>query len=117
MTWRRVWQVFRPEFTASALVLLTFFPQRIFATFWPWYSQLLGDSVYRVAGLFCSRTQVRDGSCAYSNRSQAGRIDCVCLFRYRRRTSFSTLLFGIVVAVDWNRLNKAHAVVGYGLVF
>ena len=110
--WRQVGRRFRAELIASLLVLLTFFPQRAFATAWPWYSQELGKFVFTVAGLFVPHltyaaapfpTLIGPRLDVTIILACSG-IDGVKLFDY---------LFGFVVLMDWNRLNKKRALAGY----
>lgn len=110
--WRRATRAFRPEMLASLVVLLTFFPHRIFATVWPWYSQWLGHIVYDIArmsvpGLGYSGapipTLVGPELDVFLIFGCSG-IESVRLFDF---------LFGLVVAVEWKWLNKSRALLAY----
>src|SRR5271168_3289785 len=47
--WRSFAAVYRAEFLAALVALLTFFPARVMDTLWPWYGQVLGRFVYLLA--------------------------------------------------------------------
>jgi exosortase/archaeosortase family protein len=110
--WRRVAKALRPELLASLVVLLTFFPQRMFATFWPWYSQILGYAAYSVARLFVPNLVCVTGPVPaligprldVSIILPCSGIDGVRLF---------DLLFGVIVAVEWKWLDKGRALLAY----
>lgn len=110
--WRQVARRFLSEMIASLLVLLTFFPQRAFATVWPWYSQQLGRFVFAIAHFFVFPltysaapfpTLIGPKLDVTIVLACSG-IDGIRLFDY---------LFGLVVLVDWNRLNKRRTLMSY----
>jgi exosortase/archaeosortase family protein len=110
--WRRVAQVFRPELLASLVVLATFFPQRLFATLWPWYSQILGRVVYSLGALFVPSLTYVVGPIPslvgpkldVSIIFQCSGIDGVKLFQP---------LFGLVAFVEWKWIDKRRALIAY----
>jgi exosortase/archaeosortase family protein len=110
--WRRVIRAFRPEVLAFLVVLLTFFPRRIFATLWPWYSQLLGRTVLGVAGLFVPNLFYKG---APIPTFVGPELDISIIFACSgiEGVSLFDSLFALVVAVEWKWLNKGRALIAY----
>lgn|GEM_PF-1176873 len=112
--WRLLWRRYRPELLTALIVLLTFFPYRLFMLAWPRYSAILGRLVYLGALPFVPGLEYL----AAANPGVAGPrlwveigfycsgIEGVYLFDY---------LFGLIVLLEWNRLNKRRALAGYGM--
>jgi len=110
--WRKIAQIYFPEAIAGLVVLLTFFPSRALQSIWPWYGQWLGRFVYLLARMFVPKL----GYLADVNPTLSGLdldvtivpecsgINGVELFDY---------LFVVVALVDWNRLRKDRALLGY----
>jgi exosortase/archaeosortase family protein len=111
-TWKRVVHLYFPEAIAGLVVLLTFFPSRALQSMWPWYGQGLGRFVHLLARLFVPKL----GYLADANPTLDGLdldvtivpecsgINGLELFDY---------LFAFVALVDWNRLRKNRALLGY----
>ena len=110
--WRRVAQVFRAELLASLVVLISFFPQRLFVTLWPWYSQILGRVAYSLSILFVPNLvcvagpvprlvgPMLDVSIVFG----CSGIDGVRLFQ---------ALFALVATLEWKWLDKRRALIAY----
>jgi exosortase/archaeosortase family protein len=111
-TWKKIARIYFPEAIAGLVVLLTFFPSRVLQSIWPWYGQGLGRFVHMLARVFVPKV----GYLADSNPTLSGPdldvtivpecsgINGLELFDY---------LFGLVALVDWNRLRKNRALLGY----
>jgi exosortase/archaeosortase family protein len=105
---------FRSELIAATIVLLVFFPDRYFQLIWPWYSRVLTTGTAFLSRIFVPGTHVVESPVlAVVGPSIDMVVDLSCsgiigmnLFH---------LLFGIVVAVEWNRLNKARALICFVL--
>lgn len=110
--WRRVARAFLPELLACLIVLVTFFPYRIFEMLWPWYSQSMGRTVCSVTSSFISNLVCTSGTIPtlagpkleVSIIFACSGIESICLF---------DLLFGVVVALEWNRCNKGRTLIAY----
>ena len=111
-SWRILCAIYRPEFAAAFVVLVTYLPQRIMDTLWPWYGQVLGRFVYLLSWPFVHPL----GYIQESFPTLTGpaldvtiALDCsgfhgIKLFDY---------LFAFVVLCDWNRLSKGRTLVAY----
>ena len=111
-TWKKIARLYFPEAIAGLVVLLTFFPSRVLQSIWPWYGQGLGRFVHMMARVFVPKV----GYLADSNPTLSGPdldvtivpecsgINGLELFDY---------LFVVVALVDWNRLRKNRALLGY----
>jgi exosortase/archaeosortase family protein len=110
--WRKVASTYSPEAIASLVVLFTFFPSRALGSSWPWYGQLLGRSVHRLAGIFvpglaylANSNPTLDGpQLDVTIVPECSGINGLELFDY---------LFGMVMFLDWNRLRKDRALTAY----
>ena len=110
--WKKLSTIYFPEIIAASIVLLTFFPSRALGTIWPWYGQVLGRCVYTLARVFVpGLTYLGDLNPTLSGSSldvtiipECSGISGLELFDY---------LFGIVMILDWNRLRKGRALIGY----
>jgi len=110
--WKKIARIYFPEAIAGLVVLLTFFPGRALQSVWPWYGQVLGRFVQILARVFVPKL----GYLADSNPTLTGPeldvtivpecsgINGLELFDY---------LFAVVAVVDWNRLRKDRALLGY----
>lgn len=111
-TWRRIVRIYFPEAIAGLVVLLTFFPSRVLQSVWPWYGQGLGRLVHVVARVFVSRlVYLADLNPTLSGPEldvtivpECSGINGLELFDY---------LFAVVALLDWNRLRKDRALLGY----
>jgi exosortase/archaeosortase family protein len=110
--WRRFDRVYRPEWMAAALALLTIDPYRIFVTVWPWYCQGLGHFAYALARPFVADLQyvplptptITGPALDVSILFACSGLEAIKLFQ---------ILFGLMLVLDWPVLNKRRAVVGY----
>lgn len=110
--WHSVLRTYSAEMLAGLIVLLTFFPSRFLDALWPWYGQALGRTVFHVAKVFVSSliyikafSPVLFGpGLSVTILPSCSGINGIELFDY---------LFGFVVLVDWNRLRKVPALLGY----
>jgi exosortase/archaeosortase family protein len=110
--WLRLWRAYRAEVIVAAGVLLTWNPYRLFATVWPWYSGVLGRFVKVFASLFVPGLGYVSGVVptflgSHLNVSiifACSGLDGVLLFQR---------LFGLMLIVDWIRLDKRRLPMGY----
>jgi exosortase/archaeosortase family protein len=110
--WKKISTIYLPEIIATLIVLLTYFPSRALETIWPWYGQVLGRCVYALSRIFVpGLAYVKDLNPTLSGPDLDVTIVPACsgingleLFDY---------LFGIVMILDWNRLRKGRALIGY----
>jgi exosortase/archaeosortase family protein len=110
--WKKISKIYFPEIAASLVVLLTFFPSRALETIWPWYGQVLGRCVFALARIFVpGLAYVKDSNPTLNGPDLDVTIIPACsgingleLFDY---------LFGFVAILDWNRLRKGRALLGY----
>jgi exosortase/archaeosortase family protein len=110
--WKKILRIYFPETIAGVVVLLTFFPSRVLLESWPWYGRALGKFVYGLARIFVPKlTYLADSNPTLAGPDLDVTIvpDCsglngVELFDY---------LFGVVAILDWNRLRKRRALIGY----
>ena len=110
--WKKVMDHYFPEVIAALVVLLTFFPSRALETIWPWYGQVLGRCVYALARIFVPwLAYFNDSNPTLTGPDLDVTIIPACsgingleLFDY---------LFGLVAFLDWNRVRKGRALLGY----
>ena len=110
--WKKIVRSYFPEAIAGLLVLFTFFPSRALDTIWPWYGRMLGRCVYALARIFVpglaymgdSNPTLVGPSLDVTIVPECSGISGVELFDY---------LFGAVMILDWNRLRKGRALIGY----
>ena len=110
--WRRIAGIYFPEAIAGLVVLFTFLPSRALQSVWPWYGQGLGRLVHIVARLFVpGLAYLADLNPTLSGPEldvtivpECSGINGLELFDY---------LFGVVALLDWNRLRKNRALLGY----
>jgi exosortase/archaeosortase family protein len=111
-TWRKIARRYFPEAIAGLVVLLTFFPSRALQSMWPWYGQGLGRFVHLLARVFVPKLRyLADANPTLSGPDldvtivpECSGINGLELFDY---------LFAVVALVDWNRLRKNRALLGY----
>ncbi|MBZ5531463.1 MAG: exosortase/archaeosortase family protein [Acidobacteriia bacterium] len=110
--WLRSVRAYRAECLAALLALLTFFPHRAFMAAWPQYSQALGHAVYFLSRPFVAFLQYVPGA----TPTLAGpSLDVTILFGCSglQAIKLFQILFALVLIVDWTRLNRRRALVGY----
>lgn len=110
--WRTLSRYYSAELVAALVVLFTYFPRRTIDALWPWYSQVLGRSVFHLARLFVPSliyikafTPVLVGPGLNVTILQAcSGINGIELF---------DCLFAFVVLLDWNQLRKGRTLLAY----
>jgi exosortase/archaeosortase family protein len=100
------------EFFAALFVLTTFFPTRVMESIWPWYGQILGRVVYGIAGVFAPVAAYHPGLAPTVSGPE---LDVTILYSCSGLNGLQLfdILFALVVVVDWNRLLKKRALIGY----
>ena len=109
--WTRFARLYRPELIAAVVALVTL-PSRIWAISWPWYSSVLAHAIFLLSAPFISDLRyIQATSPTLSGPALDTTITLACggmlivqLFQ---------LLFGIVVVIDWNKLNWPRTFVAY----
>ncbi len=102
-----------PELTASLIVLFTYSPARLFQLIWPTYSHLLGATIASVSAMFVSGVYLlpTTGSAIVVGPALDMYLDVSCS-GISGLTLFQ-LVFGMIVALEWNRIKGARALVCY----
>jgi exosortase/archaeosortase family protein len=108
---RRFYEYFAAELIAAVIVLFMFFPNRYFEWAWPWYSRVLTMGASFVCSAFVPGTHVVDGPGGLAVVGPS--VDMVVDFSCSGITGMNLfhLLFGVVVAIEWNRLHKRRALI------
>jgi exosortase/archaeosortase family protein len=110
--WRNIIRVYGAEFAASALVLLTVDPYRIFATAWPWYCQWLGRFSHALASPFVA-------GLAYiplpTPTLIGPNLDVRILFACSGLEAIKLfqIVFAVMLVLDWTHLNKQRTFIAY----
>lgn len=110
--WRHFGRIYRGEWIAATIALVTFFPLRIFTMVWPWYGQVLGRSVFALAHLFVPGTQY----VAALTPTLIGRnLEVTIVFGCAglQAIKLFQILFTPLLVMDWNGLNRGRAVAAY----
>lgn len=110
--WRSFTLTHGAELIAATIFMLTWFPHRLFMTAWPYYSQLLGHTVYFLAHPFVSTLHfVPDATPTLLGPS----LDITILFGCSglQATKLFQLLFAFVLIVDWPVLNHRRVLRAY----
>lgn len=110
--WMELGRRFGSEMIASAIVLFTFFPYRLFQLFyWP-YSSLLGRTVYHISHFFVPYIAYAPGfEPVILGHFLNVRIIFGCLGA--DGVTLFDWLFGLVVFLEWQRFNKRRALLCY----
>jgi exosortase/archaeosortase family protein len=116
--WRRFGRIYRAEWVAAAVALVTFFPYRVFATAWPVYSQVLGHFVHVLAGFFVPGLGYQAGA-APTLTGPALDVEIVPECSGLGGIRLFQLLFALLAVLDWDRLQRRRALIGYfaGMAF
>jgi exosortase/archaeosortase family protein len=111
-TWYSLIQRYSAEFTASVIILVTFFPRRIAEAVWPWYGQVLGHTAYIMSWPFVHG--LRFVKAIYPTLSGPD-MDVTILLSCSGISGLELfdILFAVVAFLDWNRLNKRRLLLGY----
>ena len=110
--WASLLHRYRAEFVAALVVLLTFFPYRLFHTIWPAYSQVIASLAYYgakpfVAGLGFSSLPIPT--------ILGPQLDLQIIFwcsGFSALAMFDTLV-ALVAVLDWNELNHKRLLIAY----
>lgn len=110
--WYRFERLYRAEWMAAMIAILTFRPSRICALLWPRYSVLLARSIYALAAPFVSGLRyvgaefptLKGPALDTTITFACGGLLIVELFQW---------LFAIIAIVDWNRLRRGRTLVAY----
>ncbi len=110
--WMRFLRERRAECIAGMLALLTLYPQRFFTMAWPWYSQILGHTVYAVSRPLVSGLRYA----AYPDPKILGSsLDVTILFWCSGLRGLVALqiVLALMLILDWPALNRRRALVAY----
>jgi exosortase/archaeosortase family protein len=110
--WRNLNRLYRAEFVAAAIALLSFFPHRLFLMAWPWYSQILGRVVHELSRPFVAGLQY----VPFPSPTLMGpHLDVTILFLCSglQAIKLFQLLFGLILIVDWAFLNRRRTLAAY----
>jgi len=110
--WREVFRRYAAECIAGLVVLLTFFPERLVTAIWPWYGEVLGTCVFRLAGLFVpGLTYVP----SLTPTIQGPHLDLTVLLACSGISGMALFdcLFALMAILDWNRLRKGRTLAAY----
>jgi exosortase/archaeosortase family protein len=110
--WRGFDRLYRAEWIAAAIALVSFYPLRIFTMAWPWYGQALGRSVYALSHLFVPSAHYAP---ALTPTLLGPNLDVTIVFGCSglQGVKLFQMLFALVLVVDWNQLNRRRAVAAY----
>jgi len=110
--WARFAREHRAECIACMLALLSFYPHRIFTLAWPWYSQMLGHTVYSLSRSFVPSL----GYIPYPDPKMLGPLlNVTILFGCSglRALGVFQIVFTLIIVTDWNALNRGRALQAY----
>jgi exosortase/archaeosortase family protein len=110
--WRALLRKYRPEFLAALVVLLTFFPYRLFHTIWPTYSQLIAALAYYGAKPFVEGIALVSQPIPTIFGSQLNLQVVFWCSGFSAIALFDTLV-ALIALLDWNELNHARLFVAY----
>lgn len=110
--WRRFDKVFRAQWVAAAIALITFYPYRIFASIWPWYSQDLAQAAYLLARPFIPGLHL---VLQATPVIQGPALDVEILFACSGISAVKLfqVVFAAILAIDWPDLNPRRVFIGY----
>jgi exosortase/archaeosortase family protein len=110
--WRSFGRIYRAEWVAALIALVSFYPLRIFTMAWPWYGQALGRSVYALCHLFVPSMGYVP---ALTPTLLGPNLDVTIVFGCGglQGIKLFQILFALVLVVDWNQINRRRAVTAY----
>lgn len=110
--WPKILRRYNHEFQAATIVLLTFFPYRLFHTIWPQYSQLIATAAYQAAKPFTPGLAL----IPYPIPTIAGpQLNLQIVFwcsGFSALAVFDTLI-ALIALLDWNELNHKRLLIAY----
>ena len=110
--WVRFCKRYRAECLAAAIGLLTFYPYRLFAFGWPWYSQALGRLVYLLAHPFVPSIHLLLGT---APTLMGPRLDVSIIFACGGLEAIKLfqVIFALALVLDWTVLNHTRLLFAY----
>lgn len=110
--WIQFWKQYRAECLAAVIGLLTFYPYRLFAFAWPWYSHALVQAAYMLAHPFVPALHVLFGTAPTLSGPSldvniifgCGGLEAIRLFQ---------VIFALALVLDWNVLNHRRLFFAY----
>ncbi len=103
---------YRTEFLAALVVLLTFFPYRLFHTIWPTYSHLIATLAYYGAKPFVSGIALASQPIPTIFGPQLNLQIVFWCSGFSALALFDTLV-ALITILDWNELNHTRLLVAY----
>jgi exosortase/archaeosortase family protein len=110
--WRSFGRLYRAEWVAAVIALVSFYPLRIFTMAWPWYGQALGRSVSALCHLFVPSMGYVP---ALTPTLVGPNLDVTIVFGCGglQGIKLFQILFALVLVVDWNQMNRRRALAAY----
>jgi exosortase/archaeosortase family protein len=110
--WRSFGRIYRAEWVAALIALVSFYPLRIFTMAWPWYGQALGRSVSALCHLFVPSMGYVP---ALTPTLLGPNLDVTIVFGCGglQGIKLFQILFALVLVVDWNQMNRRRAIAAY----
>ena len=110
--WNALLRKYRPEFIAAVIVLLTFFPYRLFHTIWPTYSQLIATLAYQGAKPFVPGISFLSQPIPTILGPQLNLQIVFWCSGFSALALFDTLV-ALIAILDWNELNHTRLLAAY----
>ncbi len=110
--WSALLLKYRAEFLAELIVLLTFFPYRLFHTIWPAYSQLIATLAYYGAKPFVAGLALISQPIPTIAGPQINLQIVFWCSGFSALALFDTLV-ALIAILDWNELNHARLLTAY----
>jgi exosortase/archaeosortase family protein len=110
--WSALVRKYRPEFLAALVVLLTFFPYRLFHTIWPAYSQLIATLAFYGAKPFVAGLAFISQPIPTIFGPQINLQIVFWCSGFSALALFDTLV-ALIAILDWNELNHARLLTAY----
>jgi hypothetical protein len=102
-----------PELMAALVVLLTIHPVRHFQLIWPAYSNLLGAAITHASALLVPSASFAPGTDGVVVAGPAVDLHIEFSCSGVNGVTLFQLVFGMIVAVEWNRIAKLRALICY----
>jgi exosortase/archaeosortase family protein len=110
--WSALLRKYRPELLAALVVLLTFFPYRLFHTIWPAYSQIIATLAYQAAKPFVPGIAFLSQPIPTIFGPQLNLQVVFWCSGFSALALFDTLV-ALIAILDWNELNATRLLVAY----